>query len=77
MSGTERPEPAGTDPIDLLLPRRSNSQRKRKNVNDTSDTFDRHKEFVARDSIQWRQGKFSFLEMVFLDRSACNQQTTL
>ena len=43
----------------------------------TSNTFDRHEEFVASGTISWRQGKFSWLDMVFLDCSASNQQTTL
>ena len=43
----------------------------------TSNTFDRHEEFVASDSISWRQGKFSWLEMVLLDCNASNQQTNL
>ena len=44
-------------------------------IDSTSNTFDRHEEFVASDSISWRQGKFSWL--VLLDCSASNQQTTL
>ena len=46
-------------------------------IDSTSNTFDRHEEFVASDSISWRQGKFSWLEMVLLDCSASNQQSTL
>ena len=56
---------------------RCNQQRNSTNVNDLSNTFDRHEEFVASDAISWRQGKFSWLEMVLLDCSASNQQTTL
>ena len=33
-------------------------------------------EFVASDAISWGQGKFSWLEIVLLDCSARNQQTT-
>ena len=41
-------------------------------IDNTSNTSDRHEEFVYH----WIQGKFSWLEMVFLDCSASNQQTT-
>ena len=46
-------------------------------IDSTSNTFDRHEQFVASDSISWRQGKFSWLEMVLLDCSASNQQKPL
>ena len=72
-------QPAGTDPIDLQLPRgvggSSRMPTTRANdatIDSTSNTFDRHQEFVASDSISWRQGKFSCLEMVLLD-SQCEQ----
>ena len=45
-------------------------------IDSTSNTFDRHEEFVASDAISWRQGKFSWLEIVLLDCSTSNQQTT-
>ena len=43
----------------------------------SSRHHNRHEEFVASDAISWRQGKFSWLEMAFLDCSASKQQTTL
>ena len=76
-------EPAGTDPTDLQLPRgaagKSNADDRAidTTIDSTSNTFDRHEKFVASDSISWRQGKFSWFEMVLLDCSAINQQTTL
>ena len=45
-------------------------------IDSTCNTFVRHEEFVASDSMSWRPGKFSWLEMVFLECSASNQQTT-
>ena len=39
--------------------------------------FNRHEEVVASDAISRRQGKFSWLEVVLLDCSASNQQTSL
>ena len=43
-------------------------------IDSTSNTFERHEEFVATDAITWRQGKFSWLEMVLLDCSASSKQ---
>ena len=54
----------------LAVAKRSNWQSSRAvdtTIDSTSNTFDRHEEFVASDSISWRQGKFSWLEMVLLD----------
>ena len=45
-------------------------------IDSTRNTCDRHEELVASDSISWRQGKFSWLELVLLDCGASNQQTT-
>ena len=84
MSGTEGQDPGGTDPIDRQLPKRGNWQQSNADdravdttIDSASNTFDRHEEFVASDAISWRQGKFPWLEMVLLDCSASNQQTTL
>ena len=75
MSGAEGQDLAGTDPIDLQLPRGATSSGT-PNVNALSNTFDRHEEFVANDARSWTLGKFSWLEMVLLDCHASNQQTT-
>ena len=77
MSGTEGQEPAGSDPIDLQFPGGAAGSGSLQNVNAISNTFDRHKEFVAGNSISWRQGKFCWLEMIVPDYSACKQQTSL
>ena len=45
---TEGQEPAGTDPIDLQLPRGAAGKRKSTKVDDASDTFDRHEEFCCK-----------------------------
>ena len=60
MSGTEGQEPGGTDPIDLQC-QEEQLQRSRAvdtTIDSTSDTVHPHEEFVASDSISWRQGKF-------------------
>ena len=84
MSRTEGQDPGGTDPIDLQLPRGSNWQQSNADdravdttIDSTRNAFDRHEEIVASDAISWRQGKFSWLEMVLLDCSASNLETTL
>ena len=70
MSVTEDRNLRGTDPLDLWLPRgAAGSSRMPTTANDatidsTSNSIDRHEEFVVSDSISWRQGKFSLLEMV-------------
>ena len=76
--------PGGTDPIGSAVAKRSNCQQSNADdravdttIASTSNTADRHEEFVARDAISWRQGRFSWLEMVLVDYSARNQQTTL
>ena len=64
MSGTEGQDPGGTDPIDLQLTRGAigSSREQSATIESTSNTFDRHKEFVASDSTSWRLGwKSSFL----------------
>ena len=38
-------------------------------IDSTSKTFDRHEEFLASHFISWRQGKFSWLEMVLANRA--------
>ena len=57
-SGAEGQDLAGTDPIDLQLPRGATSSGT-PNVNALSNTFDRHEEFVANDAISWTLSKFS------------------
>ena len=82
MSGTEGQDPGGTDPIDLQLPRGATGSSRMPTTeqltpHSTAPVTRLIEEFVASDSISWRQGKFSWLEMVFLDCSESNQQTTL
>ena len=54
MSGAEGQDPAGTDPIDLQLPRGATSSGTPQTVNALNNTFTRHEEFVASDAISWR-----------------------
>ena len=81
MCGAEGQDPGGTDPMDLQLPRGATGSGREQSIDttidSTSNTFDRHEEFVTSDSISWRHGKFSLLEMVLHDCSASDQQTTL
>ena len=57
----EGQEPGGTDPLDLQAKGATGSCREQRTpqIDSNSSTFDRHEEFVASDSISWRQGKFS------------------
>ena len=69
MSATEGQEPGGTDPIDMQLPRGANWQWSRAvdtTIDSTSNTFDRHEEFVASGSKSLRQGKFLGWKWSFL-----------
>ena len=84
MSGMEGQEPASTDQIDLQLPRGAADCSRMPTTEQTTPQstapatrFDRHEESVASDSISWRQGECSWFEMVLLDCSGSNQQTTL
>ena len=76
MSGTEGQDLGGTDAIDLQLSMGATVSSRMPttavdtSIDSTSNTFDRHEEFVPSDAISWRQGKFSWLEMVLLDCSA-------
>ena len=75
MSGTEEPEPAGTDPIDLQLPRgAAGSSRVRTTEQAAPQTSTTPvtrlidtKKFVASDSIPWGQGKFLCWKWSFLN----------
>ena len=73
----EGQEPASTDPIDLQLPRGAAGSSRMPTTEQTTpqstapetrliDT----KSLLQSDSISWRQGKFSWSEMVLLDCSA-------
>ena len=78
MSGTEGQEPAGTDPTDLQLPRGAagigrvpTTEQPAPQASATPVTRLIDTKSLLQDSISWRQGKFSRLEMVLLDCSAC------
>ena len=80
MSGTEGQDLGGTDPFDLQLPRGATGRSREQSTPQSTAPVTRlidTKSFFASDAISWRQGKFSWLEMVLLDCSASNQQTTL
>ena len=77
MSGTEGQELGGIDPLDLLLPRGAiGSGREQTTPQSTAIRLIDKKSLLQVTPNHRRQGKFSCLEMVFLDYSASNQQTT-
>ena len=77
MSGSEGQDPAGTDPIDLQFPRgatRSGTpQTSTLSVTRLIDT----KSLLQVTPYHRDKASFSWLEMVLLDCSASDQQTTL
>ena len=77
MSGAEGQDPAGTGPIDLQLPRSATSsgtpQTSTPSVTRLIDT----KSLLQVTPYHGDKASFSWLEMVLLDCSASNQQTTL
>ena len=77
MSGAEGQDPAGTDPIDLQLPRGATSsgtpQTSTPSVTRLIDT----KSLLQVTPHHGDKASFLGCEMVLLDCSASNQQTTL
>ena len=77
MSGAEGQDPAGTDPIDLQLPRGATSSGTPQTSTPSVTRLIDMKSLLQVTPHHGGKGRVSWLEALFLDCSASNQQTTV